>query len=155
MSYIPIFYTLQEISAIFHLVCSSTILGTNLLPTRAETLCNRCDRFYNTAWVACYVSSLLRSKYISVLEIYLTYKHEWMLVGKVMHCRIRALCQNSDRLRYKSVWRAWALVLGQPFYLKLYNNIFLVIFGVVFQFLRNICRYFWSAPRAWKKLQAV
>ncbi len=31
-----------------------------------KTLCNRCDRFYNTVWMACYVSSLLQSKYTSV-----------------------------------------------------------------------------------------
>ncbi len=35
---------------------------------------------------------------------------------KVIHYRIRALRRNSDRWRYKSVWRKWALVLGQPLY---------------------------------------
>ncbi len=37
-----------------------------------------------------------------------------VLVRKIMNCRIHAFHWNSDRWRYKSVWRKWAPVLGQP-----------------------------------------
>ncbi len=70
----------------------------------------------------CFILDLkkyMTNEHVEIMWPLFIYRLSKMLVGRVMHYRICALCQNSYRWRYKSVRREWVAVLRQLLYFTL------------------------------------